>query len=122
MKNKINTVFGLLAIGIFTFGILSIADANTYDFINTSGQRVSVTADTSGEALRTAFNLGLHSGVILVDNNTGNSNQPVAGQGVYLYEFINTSGQIGTVRANTPQEALNTAYQLGVHSGVIRVQ
>jgi hypothetical protein len=46
----------------------------------------------------------------------------VTGNGTYLYQYINTSGQLFSVRANSAQEALNTAYQLGVHSGVMLVK
>lgn len=34
------------------------------------------------------------------------------------YQFIDTSGRLQSVSANTPGEALGTAYQLGIRSGV----
>lgn len=35
------------------------------------------------------------------------------------YQFIDTSGNLKSVEANSATEALNTAYHLAVHSGVI---
>lgn len=125
MKNKKNIVLGLLIMTALTLGVTDLVRANTYQFINTSGELKSFTANSSDEALRTAYQLAVHSGVRLVsDNNVNNdfvvdNNNVVYGQGSNLYQYINTSGELSTVRANTPEEAIRTAYQLGAHSGVM---
>lgn len=121
MKNKLNIVLGLFVMAAFTLGLTSFVNANTYNFIDTSGQIQSIVANTPEDAIRDAYQRGATSGVILVDhtNDAVNNNNVVVGQGNNLYQFIDTSGQLKSVRANSAQEALRTAYQLGVHSGVI---
>lgn len=119
---KKNIIFGLVAVFVATFGIVNFANAETYQFISTSGQLSSVNADNPQEAIDTASRLALHSGVILVDSNHVVNNLITNGQGSYLYHFINTSGQLSAVRADNPQEAIRIASQLAMHSGVILIK
>lgn len=49
----------------------SFASAASYGFVNHSGEVSMVTADTANSAMATAFNISLHSGVILLSNPTG---------------------------------------------------
>ena len=103
----------------------AVSFASTYQFIDTSGNLQSMEAANSSIALNTAYQLGVHSGVVLVDEggigglvlpsddpstNSGNDN---------YYQFIDTSGNIKGLWASSPSVALNTAYQLGIHSGVV---
>ncbi|MEY2640862.1 MAG: hypothetical protein RL150_255 [Candidatus Parcubacteria bacterium] len=125
MNKKTNVASGLFMLGalMLTLGSANFAEASTYEFINSSNQRTSVVANSSAEALRTAYNLGVHSGVMLVRGDTSIAGGQVSmGQGAHVYEFINTSGQRTSVMANSLAEALRTAYNLGVHSGVMLVQ
>ena len=115
MKNKIHMTLGLVVVVMLMLGVAGFAYANTYQYINTSGQLASVVANTPAEALATAYQRASNSGVMLV----GGGGVMGGGQGMYTYQYINTSGQIATVMAHTPEEALRTAYQRAVHSGVM---
>jgi hypothetical protein len=100
-----------------------ISMANTYQFIDTGGSLQSVQADNSSTALNTAYQLGIHGGVMLTGmgnlflptsvNNTGTGN---------YYQFVDTNGNLQGVWAANSLEELATAYRLGIHSGVIFVR
>jgi len=124
MKRKY-IIPGLMAIAILALPAVSLA--NTYQFVDTSGTLQSMEADTSAIALNTAYQLGVHSGVMLVsEGGIGGlvlpDNYPSTnpGSGNY-YQFIDTSGNLQGLWAANSSIALATAYQLGVHSGVVLV-
>ena len=121
MTHKINMMLGLFAVTALTLGFSGIANAATYQYVSTSGVVNSVAANSPTEALAIASNLGLHSGVMLVSDTTEviNGDYVAQGQGANVYMYINTSGQVSFVSANSVQEALATAYNLGMHSGVM---
>jgi len=127
MNNKTNIVLGLFAVTALTLGFANFANAATYQYINTSGQLSTLTANSSQEALATASKLSLHSGVILLDYNTPSlsnndadtSGQDVQGQGLYVYQYVNTSGNLLSVAADSPQAAMLKANNIAPHSGVM---
>ena len=63
MKRK-NLAPILLAVAMLALPALSLA--STYQFIDTGGNLQSVEANSSSVALATAYQLGVHSGVVLV--------------------------------------------------------
>jgi len=120
MNNKIKIILGILVLTFVTLGFVGITEAATYNFINTSGKLGTIVANNPQEAINQAYQLGAHSGVILVF--TANSNQPNLGEGSFIYQYVNTSGSLITIRANSPKDAFAKAYELGIHSGVILVR
>jgi len=114
-----------MAIAIFALPAASLA--NTYHFVDTSGDLQSINADSSNRALATAPELGVHSGVVLIsEGGIGGAALPDDNTSTHsssdnYYQFINTSGDIQGLWASSPSIALNTAYQLGIHSGVVLV-
>lgn len=100
-----------------------VSMANTYHFIDTSGNLQSMKANSSSIALDTAYQLGIHSGVMLVREGYSipSTYIPTTGSGNY-YHFIDTSGNLQGMWAVSSSVALNTAYQLGIHSGVMLVK
>lgn len=122
MTKKINNVLGIFVLTALSLGFTASAQGATYHYVNTSGGISSVNASSSQEAIRIATNLAPHSGVILVDGNStvvNTNNYNVQGDGLYVYEYINTSGQVQSITANSPQEAIRMANNLATHSGVI---
>jgi len=127
MKNKINVVLGLSMVTALVLGFANFASASTYQYVNASGQLSSVIANSPQEAMAEASSLGFHSGVMLVSNSTNTiktnqvvtDNDYITGQGSNVYLYINSSGQLSSVRANSAQEAIVTATALGLHSGVM---
>lgn len=67
---RLMLVAGLFASSIFAMALPSFAHAATYAFVNTSGEVNAVVADNPTSALITAFNISLHSGVLLLGNQT----------------------------------------------------
>jgi len=67
---QITTTLVALAI----LAIPAVTFANIYQYIDSGGNVQSIQANSPSEALATAPNLGLHSGVILVTNNTSLTN------------------------------------------------
>ncbi|PIR98399.1 MAG: hypothetical protein COT88_01855 [Candidatus Colwellbacteria bacterium CG10_big_fil_rev_8_21_14_0_10_41_28] len=124
MKRKY-IIPGLMAIALFALPAVSLA--NTYQFVDTSGDLQSMEAANSSIALNTAPELGVHSGVILVEEGgigglvLPDDNPPANSGSDNYYQFVDTSGDIQGVWAASPSEALNTAHELGIHSGVILV-
>lgn len=127
MKRKY-IISGLMAITILAVPAVSLA--NTYQFIDTSGTLQNMEADTSAIALGTAPELAVHSGVMLAgEDGIGglvlSANYPSypsvnSGSDNY-YLFVDTSGNLQGLWAANSSEALATAYQLGIHSGVVLV-
>ena len=112
--------------GFMLMGLLllpGVSMANTYHFIDTSGNLQSMSADSSSIALDTAYQLGIHSGVMLVEDVESIPSTPVetTGTGNY-YHFIDTSGNLQGMWAVNSTVALDTAHQLGIASGVMMVR
>lgn len=121
MKTK-NIFAGFMAFSMALLVLPAISMANTYQFIDTSGNLQSIESVSPKAALEDAYRLGIHSGVILVTDGSSGSYTYVntSGSGNY-YQFIDTSGNLQGLWATNSSAALDQAYQLGVHSGVILV-
>lgn len=76
---KTNTSFTLTGVHILASAIIAAAaifavsaplqaQAATYAFVNTSGEVSIVAADSPEQALMTAFNISIHSGVMLLQS------------------------------------------------------
>ena len=123
MTNKINIVSGLLAMTVLTFGLLNVAGASTYEYVNTSGNISTVIADSASVALTTANNLAVHSGVIKTSRTDQKLNQPSnydQGQ-TTSYAYVNTSGEVIEVNANTSAQAFTNSDNIALHSGVMLI-
>ena len=118
---KINMFTGLMALALVLVPTLTFA--NTYMFVNTSGNLQSVEANSATQALATAYPMAYNSGVWLVKENGTSPTVPEplppkpTGTGNY-YLFVNTSGNLQGVWAPNSSVALSTAYPLALHSGV----
>lgn len=101
----------------------AISMANTYHFIDTSGNRQSMEANNSSIALATAYQLGINSGVMMMEKGDSVVVIPIVttGSGNY-YHFIDTSGNLQGMWAANSSIAIGTAHQLGIHSGVMMVK
>ena len=111
-----------MAMAMALLALPAVSLANTYQFVDTSGNLQSVEANIPATALATAYQLGIHSGVILVGNEDSNLSVPtnISGYDNY-YQFIDTSGIRQGLWAINSSMALDTSYQLAMHSGVILV-
>ena len=74
MKKVLLSAFALAAVIAAPVAAL----AATYAFVNTSGEVRTMDATSAAQALSTAPNLGVHSGVMLIDS----ANDPVVGDNV----------------------------------------
>lgn len=110
---------------LFLFASFSgIAYAATYHYVNTSGNIQSVEANSPTEAIAIAPNRTPHSGVMLFSGTaltTTNVGGNTSSTGSNLYMFVDANGNLQTVMANNPNEAMTTALNIGVHSGVMLV-
>ncbi|MDB5245263.1 MAG: hypothetical protein JWN90_368 [Parcubacteria group bacterium] len=61
---KVLGMFALAAV----IALPSMSYAATYAYVNSSGEVAAVTADTAAQALATAPNMDIHSGVMLLSN------------------------------------------------------
>lgn len=95
------------------------AYASTYAYINTSGNMTYTQANSSADALATAPNLAVHSGVMLVTVGGTTVEGNIAQQSGYLY--INASGIVTFVSADSSAEAFADSLNIATHSGVMLI-
>ncbi|MBA3789156.1 hypothetical protein H0X32_02030 [Patescibacteria group bacterium] len=105
----------ILLSAVLVLSLPASAFAATYDYVNTSGALQSVVASTPEQALITAPNIALHSGVIL---DTGTVVVAPTGT-MSLYEYVAIDGNLSTVQANSPTQAFALATNIALHSGVM---
>lgn len=117
----------ILTLAVFSILVIpAVSMATTYQYISTRGDILSLLASSPQVALATAPNLALHSGVksVGVDGPIGDSkvvvNTPV-NTSTTFYQYIDINGNVRSINASNATVALNTAPNLGVHSGVILV-
>jgi hypothetical protein len=122
MTKKINfsTIgFGVLFMTALAFSTQAV-DAATYIYVTSSGQISSVSANNATEALAMAPNMAAHSGVMLTNGTP--IQMPVQNIAQYgQYAYVNTSGTVVFISANSPAEALANATNIATHSGVILI-
>ena len=120
MKTKrITTTLVALAVLVLP----AVSSASTYQYIDTAGRIQSTQANSSTEALATAYNIGLHSGVVLVNVNGigGSYESPTTNIGGSFYQFVDIYGNVQSMNAVSSTVALATAYNIGSNSGVVLV-
>jgi len=120
MKIKqITTTLAVLSI----LALPVVSSANTYQYIDSGGMIQSTQASNPSEALATAYNIGLHSGVVLttVDGIGGSYESPTVNTSGSFYQFVDVNGNIQSINAVSASVALATAYNIGLHSGVVLV-
>jgi len=104
-------------------GLPAVSLANTYQYVDSGGVLRSMQANSAVQALATAPNIGLHSGVVLVTiggTGTGGSYESVT-TGNTFYQFIDRNGKIQSVNAASASIALASAPNIAPNSGVILV-
>jgi hypothetical protein len=74
MKKVLLSIFALAAVVAAPVAAM----AQTYAYVNTSGEVRTMDADSASQALATAPNLAVHSGVMLIES----SSDPVVGDSV----------------------------------------
>lgn len=115
----------LIALAISALPVLALA--STYQYVDTGGNLRSVEANSPTQALATAPNLHIHSGVMLVSGNATvvqlpNTGTVVVGTGNgSFYRYVDTNGNLRGVWATSAAAALVTAPNIGMHSGVMLV-
>lgn len=111
----------VIALGVLSLGINSVSAQEAYQYINTSGELQTIVAETPTQAIANAYNIAPTSGVLLVGGIGGGDPVTTPTYSGYFYQFVNTSGNIGSVYASSPEAAINTATNIAQHSGVIYV-
>ena len=118
MKSIITSILGMAVLAVLPITTF----ASTYQYVNTDGNVQSINANSPAEALL-AYNIAHTSGVILLSDSNSSVvftvNSPVvSGSNTYLY--VNTSGNVQSVSANSPAEALEVS-NIGANSGVMAI-
>lgn len=138
MNNKINyssisrktivtsslLIFSLLIVTAFTVGLPSQSHAASYGYVNTSGNVVEVFAGSVEGAFANSVNIAEHSGVILIDGQTsremaGNQNPTYNHSSGYMY--VNDTGEVTHVNANTSSGAFTGSINISDRSGVMLI-
>lgn len=114
----------LVALAVLALPAVSLA--NTYQYVDSGGRLQSTQANSSTEALATAYNIGSHSGVALIGvaEVGGSYESPTintTNTGGSFYQFIDINGNVQSMNAPSASIALATAYNIGAHSGVVLV-
>ena len=115
MNNKKYTILAMSA--LLMFGLTTFADAATYEYVNTNGTISTINADSADQAITTATNRAMGSGVILV---TGNESVVTSSTNTQ-FGYVNESGVVVTVDANTSSQAFSESNNISDHSGVILI-
>lgn len=100
-----------------------VTSANTYQYVNTSGNLQTIEASTPGAAISNASNIAYNSGVIAgTISAIGGSYEPVTNSsGSNLYQFVDMQGNVKSIYANSASLAIANAVNIALHSGVILV-
>ncbi|MEX0910436.1 MAG: hypothetical protein WDZ73_01640 [Candidatus Paceibacterota bacterium] len=124
---KIKQIATSLAV-LTVFILPTLVFANTYQYVDSNGNLQEVQANSSTEALATAINRAVHSGVMLVgtggvitNSNYNFSVSNTTNTSGSFYQFVDTSGNIQSINAASAEIALATAVNRHVNSGVILV-
>lgn len=115
---------GVIA-GIAFLGLASasLANAETYLYVNTSGQLASYEANSAEAAINQPTDIAYNSGVILVSeyNDLTDTDTTVTqpSEGEKRYAYVSVSGDLLYVMANSSSAAINSATNIADNSGVI---
>lgn len=106
---------------LFLFIVLpNTSYAATYAYINSSGEMSYVSANSFSEAFAKSVNISTHSGVMLVgfiNTNTIINNQSLLSG----YVYVNSSGEVTYVSANSSNGAFLNSINMSQHSGVMLI-
>lgn len=126
-KTQTTTSITLGAIaGIAFLGLASasLASAETYLYVNTSGQLASYEANTAQAAINQPTNIASNSGVILVseyeDLADTDSTVTQTSDGESRYAYVTANGNLLYVMADSASMAINSATNIADNSGVIK--
>jgi hypothetical protein len=111
-----------LLIAALALSLPTAAFAATYDYVNTSGQVQKIDASSPDQAMVLATNIDPHSGVML---DTGFVTPVpvviVTTTGMHMYRYVDTNGNLGTVQASSPEQAMMIAPNISPNSGVMQI-
>jgi hypothetical protein len=104
------------------------AFAATYDYVDTTGTMRTIVADSAAQALAIAPNIALHSGVAIHTGTIASASLPtVLGVSftpsgfLHTYQYVDIAGNMRTVQAGSPAEALQIAPNIAPNSGVAAI-
>ena len=101
----------------------TVAFAQTYLYVNEQGQLEVEVAETPTEAIQNADNIMHDSGVILAKKYynlaDGSSNFGTGGPGDEIYAYVALDGDLAFISTNSPEEAMASATDIAVDSGVM---
>ena len=108
---------------IATFGFPVLAVAASYDYVTTAQTLATVEANSPAQAIAIAPNIDPHSGVMVHRDGTPSLifGANLGADGNNLYQYVDRSGNLRTVRADNPMQAMLIAPNIDPHSGVMIV-
>lgn len=121
MKKNIKNTIGasVFAAVILALGFPAFSFASTYQYVNQSGQLSAVIADTGEGAIAIAPGISAHSGVILVSGNGSTGAVLGATYGTATYAYVNQSGTVIAISADSSAIAFANAFGIDENSGVM---
>lgn len=114
----------MLAAAFVAAGALAISPAyadEVYLYVDTSGSLSTEIADSPQEAINDAENIAMHSGVMVVEEAEA-SLLSVLDDEEQTYLYVDVSGTMQTVVAESPQAAIMEASDIAPNSGVLLLQ
>ena len=121
MKQGMTKTFLALA-GLLVVGIPLFSFAATYHYVSVEGDVEAVEANSAAEALMTAPNIHPNSGVA-IDRGFLEANDDVdvvvgGTGGADTYAYVDSTGQVRTITAQSPAAAIAGATNIHPQSGV----
>src|SRR3989344_833484 len=122
IKNSIKA--SALTVAILAMILPAFSYAATYAYVSQSGQVNTVVADTSASAIMNAPNISIHSGVMLVSASGGTgavlgANTTTTTYGTKTYAYVNQSGVVITISADSSAMAFANAVNIDENSGIM---
>ncbi|MDP3880698.1 MAG: hypothetical protein Q8Q32_00760 [bacterium] len=113
-------------LGVSTLTATVTSGTELYAYVDVSGNVRTVVASSAAEALVIAPNRAPNSGVVLVGQASVSSGSvlgatTVVSSGANLYMYVDISGNVRTVMANSAAEAFAKAVNIAPNSGVALV-
>jgi hypothetical protein len=116
--NLIVTSFVILSTFVVA-GVASVSEAATYLYVNDSGNVTSVDASSVSGAFTNSINIGTHSGVMLISNS--NTVLPENTSFDSRYVYVNDTGTVTEVDANSSSGAFTNSINIADRSGVMLI-
>lgn len=125
MKNSKKT-FSLIIAALMLAGLgagAALAQEELYLYVATDGDLQPEVAETPAEAIATADDIALHSGVILAEQAAAAIPLvTLADADFETYLYVDVHGGIQTEDAATPAQAMNQAEDRDPNSGVMLIE